>query len=52
MAATLGVPTLVYAPYAFVNLLNTLIAIIYGLTNFKIVRLEETPETEPLTSQA
>ena len=52
MAATLGVPTLVYAPYAFVNLLNPVIAIIYGMTNFKIVRLEETPESEPLTSQA
>jgi NhaC family Na+:H+ antiporter len=52
MAATLGVPTLVYAPYAFVNLLNPVIAIIYGLTNFKIARLEETPEPESLATQA
>jgi NhaC family Na+:H+ antiporter len=45
MAATLGVPTLAYLPYAFVNLLNPVIAIIYGITNFKIVPLEEKPES-------
>ena len=47
MAATLGVPTLAYVPYAFVNLLNPVIAVIYGLTNFKIVMLDEMPEAEP-----
>jgi NhaC family Na+:H+ antiporter len=52
MAATLGVPTLVYAPYAFVNLLNPVIAIIYGLTNFKIVPLEETLDSGPVASRA
>ncbi len=52
MAATLGVPTLAYAPYAFVNLLNPVIAIIYGVTNFKIVPLEETSDPEPLAAQA
>ncbi len=41
MAATLGVPTLAYAPYAFLNLMNPMIAIIYGITNFKITPLEE-----------
>jgi len=45
MAATLGVPTLAYAPYAFLNLFNPIIAIIYGITNFKIVPLDE-PETK------
>jgi NhaC family Na+:H+ antiporter len=45
MAATLGVPTLAYAPYAFLNLMNPVIAIIYGVTNFRIVPLEN-PETE------
>ena len=44
MAATLGVPTLAYAPYAFVNLLNPVIAIVYGITNFKIVPIEEDPD--------
>jgi len=44
MAATLGVPTLAYLPYAFVNLLNPVIAIIYGITHFTIRPLEEEPE--------
>ena len=50
MAATLGVPTLAYAPYAFVNLLNPVIAIIYGITNFRIVPIEEEdePAAEPV----
>lgn len=47
MAATLGVPTLAYAPYAFVNLLNPVIAIIYGVTHFRIVPIEEDPEEDP-----
>jgi len=50
MAATLGVPTLAYAPYAFLNLLNPVIAIIYGVTNFRITPLEEKPEVEPVTT--
>ena len=37
----LGVPTLAYAPYAFVNLMNPVIAIIYGITHFKITPIEE-----------
>jgi NhaC family Na+:H+ antiporter len=44
MAATLGVPTLSYAPYAFLNLMNPVIAIIYGMTNFKITPLEDEPQ--------
>jgi len=49
MAATLGVPTLTYLPYAFVNLLNPVIAIIYGITNFTIKPLvqEEPAEAAP-----
>jgi NhaC family Na+:H+ antiporter len=39
MAGTLGVPTLVYAPYAFFNLVNPLIAAIYGFTGFSIARV-------------
>jgi NhaC family Na+:H+ antiporter len=50
MAATLGVPTMAYAPYAFLNLLNPVIAIIYGVTNFKITPLEEKPEGEPVAT--
>ncbi|WP_243292680.1 Na+/H+ antiporter NhaC [Bacillus sp. FJAT-47783] len=36
MFATLGVPTLSYAPYAFLCIISPLIAIIYGFTGFKI----------------
>ena len=52
MAATLGVPTLTYLPYALVNLLNRLIAIFYGITNFSIMPLAETeePESAPVRS--
>jgi NhaC family Na+:H+ antiporter len=49
MAATLGVPTLAYAPYAFLNLMNPVIAVIYGITNFRIVPLEN-PEPEAATA--
>ncbi len=39
MAGTLGVPTMVYAPYAFLNLINPVIAAIYGFTGFSIARI-------------
>jgi NhaC family Na+:H+ antiporter len=45
MAATLGVPTLTYLPYAFVNLLNPLTAIVYGITRFTITPLEADKES-------
>lgn len=41
MAATLGVPTFVYLPYAFLNLLNPVFAIGYAVFNFKIRPLHE-----------
>ncbi len=41
MATTLGVPTLTYLPYAFFNLINPLVAIIYGLFSIKIRRLSD-----------
>ena len=41
MATTLGVATLTYAPFAFLNLLNPLIAAIYGFTGFTIERLPD-----------
>ena len=48
MAATLGVATFSYAPYAFLNLINPLISILYGVTGFSIKRLE--PESQPVTA--
>ena len=36
MATTLGVPTLTYAPFAFFNLLNPLVAALYGVLNIAV----------------
>jgi NhaC family Na+:H+ antiporter len=36
MAGTLGVATFAYLPYCFFNLINPVVALIYGFTNFKI----------------
>ena len=41
MAATLGVPTLYYLPFAFFNYTNPFISAIYGFTGFTIIPLEE-----------
>ena len=40
MAATLGVPTLAYLPYCFFNLINPVVTLVYGFTNFKITRID------------
>lgn len=40
MAQTLGVATVAYLPYAFFNLINPVIAAIYGFTGFSIAKLE------------
>lgn len=36
MSATLGVATLAYLPYCLFNLINPLVAVLYGITGFKI----------------
>jgi NhaC family Na+:H+ antiporter len=36
MAQTLGVATVAYAPFAFFNLINPLVAAVYGFTGFTI----------------
>lgn len=41
MASTLGVATVAYAPFAFFNLINPLVALIYGFTGFTIEREDE-----------
>lgn len=38
MAQTLGVATLTYAPYAFLNLLNPIVSAFYGFTGISIVK--------------
>jgi NhaC family Na+:H+ antiporter len=39
MAGTLGVATVTYAPFAFFNLINPLVALVYGFTGFTIESL-------------
>ena len=38
MAATLGVATVAYLPFCFLNLVNPLVAILYGVRDIKIER--------------
>ncbi|MGB0496013.1 MAG: Na+/H+ antiporter NhaC family protein [Kangiellaceae bacterium] len=40
MAATLGVPTLVYLPFCFFNLASPFMSIAYGIMNFKIAKID------------
>ena len=40
MTGVLGVSTLQYAPWAFFNYLNPLVAVAYALTGFRVERLE------------
>jgi len=44
MAATLGVATLAYLPFAFFNLINPLVSVVYGYTGFTIVKVDEEDE--------
>jgi len=46
MAASLGVPTLYYLPFAFFNYTNPFISAIYGFTGFTIVPLEKDQQDE------
>jgi len=51
MAATLGVATLAYLPFAFFNLINPLVSIVYGFTGFTIVKMDEADEVaEPVVA--
>ena len=48
MAQTLGVATLAYAPFAFFNLINPIVAAIYGFTGFTIARVDEEEAEEEM----
>ncbi len=50
MSGTLGVATLAYLPFAFFNLVNPLISMLYGMYNFKIVKADENEEAEASAS--
>ena len=57
MSGVLGVPTVHYLPYAFFNLLNPFVAVVFGFTGFRVehrasdVRVE-LPLPEPVASTA
>ena len=44
MGATLGVNPLLYLPYAFLNLLNPVISILYGFTGITMEKLPDVPD--------
>jgi NhaC family Na+:H+ antiporter len=46
MTATLGVYSLAYLPYAFLNLLNPLVSIFYGYTGITMEKLHEGKKTK------
>ena len=54
MAGTLGVATLAYLPFCFFNLANPIVSIIYGITHFKIEKLDENSEgvVEPVVEES
>jgi NhaC family Na+:H+ antiporter len=47
MAGTLGVATLTYAPFCFFNLINPLVAALYGWTNVSIAKLPASASETP-----
>jgi len=44
MWATLGVFPLAYLPFAFLNLINPFISLLYGITGWTIVKLDPAKE--------
>jgi NhaC family Na+:H+ antiporter len=51
MAATLGVPTLLYLPFCIFNIASPLISLLWGFTGFKIEHLQPSEvESEPVTT--
>lgn len=39
MAATLGIPTMLYFPYALFNIVSPILSVAYGITGFKVQRV-------------
>jgi NhaC family Na+:H+ antiporter len=49
MGATLGVSTLLYAPYAIFCYASPLLSVVYGYTGFRIERIEPSDTAKELT---
>jgi Na+:H+ antiporter, NhaC family len=52
MGAVLGVPTLLYAPFCFFNILSPLLSVLYGFTGFKIEKVPPQDTGAAATSEA
>ena len=50
MAATLGVATLAYLPFAFFNLINPLVSMFYGITGFTMVKIGADEDAADVTA--
>ncbi len=48
MSATLGVATVAYLPFCFLNLINPVVAILYGASDFKIDRYDQGEPIPPI----
>ncbi len=46
MAATLGVPTLLYLPFAIFNIASPILSLAYGITGFKVERMQPMSENQ------
>jgi NhaC family Na+:H+ antiporter len=52
MAATLGVATFAYLPFAFFNLINPVVSMIYGIFDITITKIEQPVASELPAGQA
>jgi NhaC family Na+:H+ antiporter len=43
MSQSLGIPTIEYIPYAFLNLVNPIVSIVFGFTGISMMKLEDDP---------
>jgi NhaC family Na+:H+ antiporter len=49
MSSYLGVPTLEYLPYCFLNLVNPIVSIVFGFTGITMMKLEDDPSAPEYT---
>ena len=52
MGSALGVSAFVYAPFAFLNLINPIISVIYGYTGYSIHKIDPEKPEEPTDDEA
>ena len=50
ISSYLGVPTLAYLPFCFLNIVNPFISLIYGWTGFTIKKISDIPEEDIIRS--